>query len=342
VDHFHLACRDDGLSTEASNTLLHSVGTDTLKSYNRYWQKFSSWLAESRHPSDITIPIICDFLTDMYKQGYNSNTLNTMRSALNFFSSKHLSIGDNPYITQLFQAFYKTRPIQSKYLTFWPVGQLLTFLAEWHPASSLSLKQLTLKTLALLALSSSDRGQTLHSINIENTDIVDNTVVFVVNTKLKTTRRVIKNKVIKCIATDTPPINVCDYVLYYLNKTLAYRVAEVAKGNPKPTKLFLSWATKRPVTKQSIARWLKYVLTLAGIHNYSSHSYRGAGLSHAFAKGVTIDQIIKAGDWTTAQTFQRFYNKPSDSSTVGRIILSQGKRFLTKPLPADVYILLSC
>lgn len=261
----------------------------------------------------------------MYSQGYNSNTLNTMRSALNFFTSKSLSIGDNPYITQLFQSFYKTRPIQSKYLTFWPVDQLLNFLADWHPASSLSLKQLTLKTLALLALSSSDRGQTLHSINIENTDITDNTVVFVITTKLKTTRKVIKNKVIKCIATDTPSLNVCDYVLYYLNKTLAFRAAEVAKGKRKPTELFLSWATKKPVSKQSIARWLKQVLILAGIDNYGAHSYRGAGLSDAFSKGVTIDEIVRAGDWSNAQTFQRFYNKPSNSSNVGRIILRRGE-----------------
>ena len=85
--------------------------------------------------------------------------------------------------------------------------------------------------------------------------------------------------------------------------------------------LFLAWVTKRPVAKQSLARCLKHVLVLAGIDNYASHSYRGPGLSNAFAKGVTHSQIVLAGDWTNAQTSHRFYNKPSDSSSVGRIIL---------------------
>lgn len=262
----------------------------------------------------------------MYNIGLKSNTLNTIRSALNFFTSKNLSIGTDPYITQLFRSFYKTRPMHSKYVTFWPVDKLLSFLSEWHPASSLSMKQLTLKTVALLALSSSDRGQTLHSINVEHTDIVDDSVAFVINTKLKTSRRTIKNKIVKCVSTNIPALNVGDYVLYYMTKTLTYRAAEVAKGEPKPTQLFLSWATKRQVSKQTIARWLKLVLRLAGIEDYAAHSYRGAGLSNAFAKGVTIGQIVRAGDWTNVNTFKRFYNKPCDASNVGRIILEQEVR----------------
>jgi hypothetical protein len=262
----------------------------------------------------------------MYEHGYHSNTLNTIRSALSFFASKSLNIGEDPTISQLFRSFYKTRPIQAKHITFWPVEKVLNLLSQWHPPATLSMKQLTLKTVALLALSSSDRGQTLHAINIEQTDIADNTVMFIINSRLKTTRRVLKPKIVKCVNTDSPTFNVCDYILYYMNKTLGYRVAEVAKGRPKPTQLFLSWATKRPVTKQTVARWLKYVLRLAGIQQYAAHSYRGAGLSHAFAKGVTIDQIVQAGDWTNATTFNRFYNRPPSSSNVPLTILNQEVR----------------
>jgi hypothetical protein len=96
----------------------------------------------------------------------------------------------------------------------------------------------------------------------------------------------------------------------------------------RPNFSYLGLPTKKPVTKQTIARWLKQVLLLAGISQYGAHSYRGAGLSNAFAKGVSIDEIVKAGDWTNATTFKKFYNKPSESSNVGRIILDREVRTL--------------
>ena len=57
-------------------------------------------------------------------------------------------------------------------------------------------------------------------------------------------------------------------------------------------KLFLSWATKKEVTKQTISRWLTIVLALSGIdtNKFKAHSYRGAGLSAAYAKGVSIEK----------------------------------------------------
>ena len=89
-------------------------------------------------------------------------------------------------------------------------------------------------------------------------------------------------------------------------------------------KLFLSWATKKPVTRQSIARWLVHVLQLAGIDTatFKAHSYRGAGLSHAFQKGASIKQIVEAGNWANDSTFRMFYNAPSYDSAIGKIILN--------------------
>ena len=75
------------------------------------------------------------------------------------------------------------------------------FLSTWHPALFLSMKHLTLKVVALLALSSSDRGQTLHSTNIEHTEIQNEAIIFIIKTRLKTMCRVLKPKVVRCIMT---------------------------------------------------------------------------------------------------------------------------------------------
>ena len=189
-------------------------------------------------------------------------------------------------VIKLFKYFYKEKPLKPKYFTFWPVKDLLNFLSELHPPSELSLKMLTLKTLALIALTSSDRGQTIHLMDVENTALSDGNVQFVIFDRLKHTRRVLKPKVVNCITSDIDSLNVSNYVVSYMNCTLSLRAKAVKEGKEKPTKLFLSWATKMPVTKQTLARWLKYTLKLAGIDDsqYSSHSYRGAGLSNALSQ----------------------------------------------------------
>ena len=216
-------------------------------------------------------------------------------------------------------------PLKPKYFTYWPVKDLLNFLSELHPPSQLSLKLLTLKTLSLIALTSSDRGQIIHLMDIENTALADDNIQFVIFDSLKHTRRILKPKVVTCVSSDIDSLNVSNYVMAYMNRTLSLRAKAISEGKEKPTKLFLSWATKRPVTKQTFARWLKYTLKLAGIDDsqFSSHSFRGAGLSSAFRQGANILQIVNAGSWTNAETFRRHYFAPENDSEVGKIIVNQ-------------------
>ena len=188
----------------------------------------------------------------------------------------------------------------------------------------MTLKQLILKTVALTALTSSVRGQTLHFLNVENSSLSENGISFVIFDRLKNTRKVLKPKVVQCINSEIPSLNVADYVTAYMNKTLNMIIQEVKRGNPKPKKLFLSLATKKSVTTQTLALWLKSVLSQAGIdtNQLSAHSYRGAGLSSAQAKGASIEKIVSYGDWKNAETFHSHYSAPCETSPVGKLILS--------------------
>ena len=75
--------------------------------------------------------------------------------------------------------------------------------------------------------------------------------------------------------------------------------------------------------KTSLARWLKEVLTLAGIDTNicKAHSYRGAGLSKAYQKGASLNQIVAAGNWSNASTFQHYYNAPCNDNSISSLIL---------------------
>ena len=112
-------------------------------------------------------------------------------------------------------------------------------MAEWHPIHCLSFKQLTLKTAALIAVSSSDRGQTIQLLNNENAHLSEEAVTFVIFERLKTTKRNSRPHEVKCLTSDTPSLNVCDYVMTYMNRTIGLRAKLVSKGLEKPTQLFL-------------------------------------------------------------------------------------------------------
>ena len=179
----------------------------------------------------------------------------------------------------------------------------------------LSLKQLTLKTIALMAISSSDRGQTLHLASVKDMQIFNEKILFFIRDKLKHTRKIIKPCVITCVPSTISELNVSSYVSYYIEKTQEFR--------GETNQLFISWVTKKPVTKQTLARWLKTVLALAGIDTkfFKAHSYRGAGLSKAYQKGATINQIVEAGKWSNSNTFLRYYNAPCQEADIQNVIL---------------------
>ena len=85
------------------------------------------------------------------------------------------------------------------------------------------------------------------------------------------------------------------------------------------------------MTGSTIARWLKTCLAEASINTeiFKAHSVRGASSSTAASAGVTAADILKAADWSSARTFQKFYLRPTkesdDKSSFGRAVLSSVK-----------------
>ena len=288
--HFHKSAKERGICHETSSFLLKSIGKSTLSSYSRYWKRFNLFFIAQRPRCDLSTNLICKFLISLFKTGASCSSINIARCALSLFLTYDLDIKNDATISRLFQSFYKQRPLKIKHFTFWPVKQVLDHLASFHPPSSLTLKQLTLKTVALIALTCSDRGQTMHLMNIENATISPNSISFVIFDPLKHTKKVVRPKVIKCLSSDIPELNVCDYVTAYMNRTITIRASHVAEGKEKPTQLFLSWATKGPITRQTLSRWLKITLKNAGIDvsQFSGHSFRGAGLSSAYSHGASL------------------------------------------------------
>ena len=78
-----------------------------------------------------------------------------------------------------------------------------------------------------------------------------------------------------------------------------------------------------PVSKDSVARWVKEVHKLSGIDTnvYWPHGSRAASASFCQQKGLDIVTIMKSAGWSNVGTFSRFYAKLLDEPNFGRIIV---------------------
>ena len=127
--------------------------------------------------------------------------------------------------------------------------------------------------------------------------------VFQVHSLLKhTTPKPTNNTVIVPAYPEDRRLCVVTYLNEYIKRTKPLRSS---------TKLFLSFVKPHaPVSKNTISRWIKLILSKAGIDTsiFKAHSTRAASTS-AVQRDVDVSVILQSAGWSRASTFARFYNK---------------------------------
>ena len=176
----------------------------------------------------------------------------------------------------------------------------------------------------LLCLLTGQRCQTIHSINIDYIQDIQNGCRIVIQEKLKQTRVGKHLEPIVLIRyNEDPQLCVIRHLQEYINRTSGLRT-----GNKQ---LFLSFTKPhKPVSKETISRWVKTVLKGAGIDTtkYSAHSSRASSTSFCESKGLNLQEIMKAAGWSRAGTFAKYYQKETDSTELnfGNFLLKETYR----------------
>ena len=293
------------------------------KQYQSAWKQFFSWCSQrSCDPFSCSLNIILDYLVDLFYIGLEYRTINSHRSAI---SMTHLPVdgicvGSHPFISRLMTGIFNLRPPCPRYVQTWDVSVLLRYLKFLSPAPLLSMKNLTLKLVMLMALVSLSIANLLHKLDLRFRVFKRDGVLFTLPPVRKSSR------------VTSPPIDITfpafpqDRRLCRVNyrKTYEEELSYVHSDNPDP--LFLSYyRPHRPIASTTVSRWLKYVLKSVGIDvsNYKGHSTRSAAASAAKLKGVTTSDILKVADWSRETTFTRFCYRPLDNVAVGINLLSQ-------------------
>ena len=109
------------------------------------------------------------------KKGKSYSVLNTHKSMLLqtpiFFYNKWCN---NPFLLSKFmKGLYNLNPPAPKYSFTWDVSKVLNYLSSLFPLSELSLKLLTFKLTALIALSTAARAQTLKALSLDIVKVMD-------------------------------------------------------------------------------------------------------------------------------------------------------------------------
>ena len=309
LEAFRESCKTNQLSESSTRLLLSSWRKSTGKSYDSAWRKWASWCDQRKIP-----PISCsanqvvDFLAEQFDRGMSYSSLNVYRSAI---SSIHLPcegrpIGEHPLVSRVLRGAFTRRPPQPKHQAFWDVEVVLSSLRELGDNESLTLGDLSRNLAMLLALVSANRSSDLAKLSLSHCQVMPYKAVFFPTDLRKQDRPGHKRAAFIVPAFEGDAL-ICPFqcLSVYIRRTSPLRTE--SEAGP----LFISFVKPhKPVSSASLARWLKSVLSSAGIKGFTAHSTRGAGTSKAASSGLSTQEILRLADWSRESTFRRFYYKP--------------------------------
>lgn len=316
--------RNRGFSKEATHIIMSSWRTGTKKQYQTYISRWLQFCSRQKIDSlSASVKDVIHFLTAQFEAGLGYSSLNTARGALSSLGLKleQFSAGSHPLVVRFMKGVYNLRPMRSRYSQTWSVDLVLNYLKKLSPVRKLSLKELSLKLVMLIALTNAARVQTIHLLSVNSLSKESSAYVFHLKQVLKQSRPGFDNSVVRLKAYP-PDRRLCVYTVLkeYLARTKDIR--EKSEG-----KLFLSYIRPyKAITRDTISRWVKLVMTRAGIDTsvYSSHSVRGASVSKA-KQTVPVSEILKKAGWTRESTFTKYYDKEiKETYSFEEAVLSQG------------------
>ena len=202
-----------------------------------------------------------DFLTFLFDKEYSYSSINVARSALSAYGIiiHNVAVGENATVIRFLKGVFNLRPPKPRYCNIWDVSKVLLFLQKLSPVRNFSLKELTLKLVMLIALTSATRVQTLHLLSIVNMLKSFKSFTLFFDGLLKQNRPTWSNDNLE-LYSYPPDRRLC--VIFVLKEYLK-RTASLRKNC---NRLFISYVKPfGAVSKDTISRWLKTVMYRSGI-----------------------------------------------------------------------------
>ena len=299
-----------GLSNVAIDLIMASWRPGMKSQYNVYLTLWVKYFKDKGIAYTPTLNVGIEFLTYLFRQGYSYRQIAMARSALSSVivmgkAEEGVTFGKHMFVKRLLKGISEKKPVFPKFKMTWNVQTLFDYFRSLDHPDQLTLATLGKKLVLLIGIvAGGHRSQTLHAIRSTDIRILGDRCVIPIYDPIKQTRpgRHLKPLEFRVYLND-PKLCVVEHLKQYLLKTSLIR---------KHPQLFISYQKPHnPVSKDTLARWCKQMMALAGIdiNEYSSHSSRSAASSYAKAKGLSIRDICASAGWSSENTFARYYDK---------------------------------
>ena len=129
-------------------------------------------------------------MAEIFKNGKSYSCVNTHKCAIiqTLGSIGHLNFDKSVIIARFMKGVFNVRLPLPRYSVTWDVGKIIQYMSSLFPLDELSLKMLTLKLVALLALSTAQRAQTLVNLHLNKMIMKTNQITFYICSLMKTSK----------------------------------------------------------------------------------------------------------------------------------------------------------
>ena len=333
----NLALKRKGLSDRVIETISKSRRDVTDIQYDRVRDKYFTWCKlQGRDPfgDDIATPLeFMQFLMDediKPTHGKDKRGYSCMRIASSALSSilafEGVPFGQHYLAKSFMKGVLNERPITHRYQVQWDAQRVIDKLknSPFVPAHRLSLLLLAKKTLFLILMATSRRVHISKALCIseDKCSRTKSRVLFHIERKDLKQGGSMKKKPAPLEVRAFPKNRRVDPVLYieeYIKRT------ESVRGDI-PQLFLTTKGPTRPISKDTARNWVKDILQKCGVNvnQFGPGSTRGASSSTASALGVSLEEILKAGEWSNASVWQTYYHKPvvKRNKSVADVLLS--------------------
>ena len=177
----------------------------------------------------------------------------------------------------------------------------------------LSMKLLSEKIVMLLLLLGGERINSLTTFSVESMQLTTNECTFIPCKLLKHSR---PGYVHRPVTYKNYPQNIKLCPVRLITEYIKRR-NNLLQGDTSLNSLFITYRKPiRAAHRDTMARWPKNIMNESGVDTkvFKPHSCLSASTSAATNAGVTIDNVLKQGNWTNGSTFYKYYFKEIENS----------------------------
>ena len=326
-----------GISEPVASRIYSAKRPSTNNLYDYRWKSWVDWcIRRKMDPFNPSVNMFGEFLISLHDKNFSPATVKGYRSAISTTLKQISSIdfSSQSVLSDVVRSFELERPRTRPHFPKWDLAVVLSALnsSPFEPLDSCGFKELTFKTVFLTALASGRRRSEIHALSCSDVQFSDQSV------SLSTFPGFLaKNQLPSVLSSpiSLPSLSGQDSLLCPVRALKIYleRVLSRRKGRKR---LFISHLDSydKEISCDTISRWIVQTIKLAyGTRklnqvSVNAHEVRALASSWAWSNKVPLDDIVKAGFWSSENSFIKFYLRDvsifaSSLASLGPVVAAQ-------------------